>query len=107
MWQESKAPRHQEKLLGKQHPWPHLRDGRRIDQRKRRERVYPSSKTFTRMHRTKGMDVDAEKVTRIIMKLERRRRHDGSMFMKALENLDNYRKGDADSRAAWYTRFRV
>lgn len=53
------------------------------------------------------MDVDAEKVARIIMKLERRRRYDGSMFMKALENLDNYRNDVTDSRAAWYARFRV
>lgn len=50
------------------------------------------------MHRTKGTHTDAEKVTRIIMKLERRRRQDGSVFMKSLENLDSYRKDHADSK---------
>lgn len=56
------------------------------------------------MHRTKGTHADAEKVARIITKLERRRRHDGSVFMKSLENLDSFRKDDADSR---YVRFHV
>lgn len=56
------------------------------------------------MHRTKGTHTDAEKVARIITKLERRKRHDGSVFMKSLENLDSYRKDHADSR---YVSFRV